>query len=156
MSRDSIPADATRLAYTARGSGRWDHAASPEVVDVVKRTPQQITIRTSNGSLKKFWAKDGSEIGGRSSVEVVTSAIMDSIQRTRYRGAIQSTCYKIEEAARSLAHNADLQKVKLSDLQVIQRAAKELLAQIGDWERTAAKAAGKDVGKDDGDDPSTD
>lgn len=149
MSNDSIPADATRLALRARGSGSWDHAASPEIVDVVKRTPAQITIRCNNGSTKKFWIKDGSEVGGRSTVEVVTPAIMDTIQRTRYRGSIQSLCYKIEEAVhKGIAHNSDVERLPLDQIQLLHRVLKEQLAQLGDWTRTAAKAAGKDPGPD--------
>ncbi len=156
MSRAPIPADAQRLAYRYRGAGRYDMAQAYELVDVVKRTPAQVTVKVQNGSMRKFWIKDGTEVGGRCTVEVVTPAIMDSIQRTRYRGAIQSTLYKMEQEAHKLAHNADLERVSLADLQVILKMAKENLAQIGDWARTAAKAAGKAVSEDDESEPSTD
>ncbi len=157
MGNQAIPNDATRLALRPRGSGRWDYAGSYEIVDVVKRTPQQLTVKCGNGSLKKFWIKDGSEVGGRSEVEPVTPRIMDIIQRTRYRGAVQSLCYRIEGLVHNkLAHNTDLEKLPLADLQKLHDILKEQAAILGDWVARAAKAAGKDPAPEAEDDSSTD
>lgn len=157
MGNQAIPNDATRLAFRPRGSGRWDHAGSYEIVDVVKRTPQQLTVKCGNGSLKKFWIKDGSEVGGRSEVEPVTPRITDIIQRSRYRGAVQSLCYRIEDIVHNkIAHNADFERLPLSDLHKLHDILKEQSGILGDWVARAAKAAGKTPAPEDESDPSTD
>jgi hypothetical protein len=154
---NAIPQDAKRLAYRARGSGRWDHAGPYELVDVVKRTPAQVIIDAGGGKQKKFWIKDGSEVGGRSTVEVITAQITDAIQRTRYRGGIQSLCYKIEETVQQkIRHNADFERLPLPKLQMFHRILMEQLAVLNDWVGSASAAAGRTPAIAELDDPSTD
>ena len=147
MSGEPIPAEAKRLAMTTRAD-RYSFGGVPELVDVVKRTPAQITVKTASNSTRKFWAKDGSEVGGRSSVEVVTPEITDRIQRHRYRSAVQSVCYKIEEAVRQqIAHNKDLEKLPLDKLQFLLKQLQEQHALLGDWTKMIARlATAKDPG----------